>query len=256
MKSFEIDPICIYSEDENKAVCEEFGFESYFFENDPLGKKLNFGVEMALKSKWDYLMQINSDDILREEIFELYKPYFEKEEKCFGVGDVYFYDLHTGKVAHASNAYPLGCARLIHRSIFEKENLVKVRFVSSCSGKKFTHGKGEIVTMSKSCADSFKNIVKILSRESEFKLYTDTKNRVLDFDSDTRLAKVGVTSVKVETNKEVYVVDLKSETNIWSFNWFEDKIVKKDVLKYFPEKNEIRKLRQVYNHSNVHRGSR
>ena len=245
MKSFDIEPICIYSDRENEKLCNKFGFESYKHPNDPLGRKLNFGVEMALQSDWDYLMQINSDDLLRNEIFELYKPYIEKREKCFGVGEVYFYDLKSGRVAFAENAYPLGCARMIHRNVFDAGSLVKVKFLSSCSGKQ-TYGKGAITVMRKEVANRYNGIIKILSEENGFKLYTDTKNRVLDFDSDTRLARIGVNSVKVKTDKQVYVIDLKSGTNIWDFKWFEDRIVKKNVLKYFPEKNEIRKLRSVY----------
>jgi hypothetical protein len=74
MKSFDIEPICIYSDDDNKRLCEKYKFESYEFLNDPLGRKLNYGVEMALKSDWDYLMQTNSDDLIKEKLFEIYRP--------------------------------------------------------------------------------------------------------------------------------------------------------------------------------------
>ena len=242
MKSFDIDPICIYSDEENRKLCDKYGFESYEFPNDPLGRKLNYGVEMALKSEWDYLMQTNSDDLIKEKLFEIYRPYIESRVQCFGIGEVYFYDLKTGRVAFAENAYPLGCGRMIHRDVFNESSLVEVQFLSSCAGK-LTYGKGAKTTMTKKTARDLGKIVKVLTDVEKFKLYSDNKNRVLDFDSDVRLAKIGVSSVKVDGKGEVLVMDIKSETNIWGFDWFEDKLVDIDILKHFPERNEIRKLR-------------
>lgn len=135
MKSFDIEPICIYSDEENKVLCDQFGFESYEYPNDHLGAKLNYGIEKALESEWDYLTQIGSDNLVKEEIFELYKPYFEKEQQCFGIGEVYYYDVKTDRVAFVENAFPYGCMRMIHRDALLSHKMAKVIFKSSCEGK-------------------------------------------------------------------------------------------------------------------------
>ena len=247
MKSFDIEPICIYSDPENKMLCEKFGFESYEFPNEPLGAKFNFGIEKALTTKWDYLMQTNSDDLIKEELLELYQPYLWRKEQCFGVGEVYYYDLKSGRVAYVDNPFPLGCARMIHRDVITSHNKVEVKFTASVAGQ-ITFGKGAKTELTEKQAQSYGETVKIIGKVENFKLYTDNKNRVLDFDSDSRLAKIGVNSVKVPCDKKILVVDMKSDVNIWFFEWFEDSIIEVDILKHFPERNEIRKLRQVYSH--------
>lgn len=113
---------------------------------------------------------------------------------------------------------------------------------------KVSYGKGKETILTEQQARSYKDAIKIIGTVEQFKLYTDSKNRVLDFDSDSRLAKIGVYSLKIPTSKKILMIDLKTDVNIWSFEWFEDRIIEKDILKYFPEKNEIRKLRSV--HSN------
>jgi glycosyltransferase involved in cell wall biosynthesis len=89
--------LCVISEDEFVPICESFGFKWLMFPNDPLGKKINAGCLMALTEEPDYLMTMNSDSVVKKELFDYYRPYFEKKEQYFGVDRVTFVDSVSGE---------------------------------------------------------------------------------------------------------------------------------------------------------------
>lgn len=68
----EVSALAVISEDEMKPLCEQYGIDYCFYKNHPLGEKKNFGVQQALKKDFDYLVEIGSDDILKNEFLSLY----------------------------------------------------------------------------------------------------------------------------------------------------------------------------------------
>ena len=90
--------------------------------NSPLGRKKNGGVRCALNLEWDYLMELNSDSILNPAIFDLYKPYMEKEVPFFGLKDLYVTDYATKEslfIKDYNSGMTYGAGRMMHRSIVE-----------------------------------------------------------------------------------------------------------------------------------------
>jgi hypothetical protein len=247
IKKHGVSPICIYSDDENKELVEKFGFEGYYHENLPLGKKLNFGLKKGLESEWDYLIQIGSDDLLSDELFEIYKPWIESKEPAFGISKMYYYDIATGKAAYHESDYPFGCARMIHRDVLNGlTRRYKIRFYSSCAGSDFNYGKGQEILTGLDAAMDFERwgLAKIIDTvNGEGRLWTDHKNKSLDFDSDLRLKKRGVNFKNIRVDG-VMALDIKSDTNIWPFEHYAETDL--DVLKYFPESDAIRKTGQIY----------
>jgi hypothetical protein len=104
--------------DNIEIIKDEFNY--CFYDNNPLGKKLNAGIEYALDNfEFDYLMNLGSDDIIHPGIWSLYDQYFKVGNKFFGLDVVYFYDKISSKLA-CSTPYLWGAGRVIHREILEK----------------------------------------------------------------------------------------------------------------------------------------
>lgn len=123
-KTGEIEVLTILSnEDEyftqNLAIILDSGYQYCYYKNDPLGQKLNAGVEFALDFNFDYLMNLGSDDLIHPAILALYKPYMEAKEPFFGLNKVYFYDILKKRLA-ITVPYVFGAGRMIHRSVLEK----------------------------------------------------------------------------------------------------------------------------------------
>ena len=252
LKQFGVEPICIYSDKENEALVKEYGFEGYYHDNLPLGRKNNFGLKKALESEWDYFTQIGSDDLISNKLFEIYQPYFDQKELAFGVTKVHYYDINSGRAAEGVSSYPFGCARMIHRSVFTDYKVrCKVRFLESAAGKDFVTEKGKVMLLNPSAARRFvkSNLCEIIGEEEDNRqMWADDISRTLDFDSEFFLNTKGITVQRIHSD-EVLVLDIKSDVNIWSFDTFD--IIDNDVLINFSEKDAIRKLRQVYSDSAV-----
>ena len=253
LAKFGVEPICIYSDKENEKLVKEFGFEGYYFDNDPLGKKLNFGLKKALESEWDYFTQIGSDDLISDKLFEIYERYFERKELAFGVNVVHFYNMLTGEAAEGYSSYPFGCMRMLHRSVFTDYNIrYRVEILQSAAGLDFKIAKGAVMLINPSAARRFErsklaNIVGVEVDKRPF--WDDEKNKTLDFDSEFTLNTKGITVIRI-LSEEVLIIDLKTEVNLWPFEQFD--IIDKDILQYIPEKDAIRKTRQSYYNTELH----
>lgn len=243
IKKLPVDPICVYSEDESRELCEEFGFESYFFENDPLGKKLNFGVERALESQWDYMMQIGSDDLVNVELFDYYKPFIEDKTLAFGIGCIYFYDIPSGRTAIVNGSQVFGCGRMIHRNVLDGKVLkARFRYDRTYAGD-VTRRKGQEVIIPQVLAERMerKGVGEILDvGEYKAKLWSDNRSIGMDFDSEFRLSATGVDVKLVNVYKKPLILDIKSEVNLHKIE--EYNLIYFDIMKYFPEINGIRRF--------------
>lgn len=241
-KFIDIDPICIYSEHDSKALCDEYGFESYYHDNLPLGKKLNFGLSMALQSEWDYLMQIGSDDILNEKIFDYYKPFIENDVKAFGIKSVHFYNCIDKKSYHVVNTYPFGVGRMVHRTVFLDDLLMaKFKYNKSVAGANVSAKKGDIIEVPLYVAQRMSHGDIVALKRERFKMWPDDINKGLDFNSEFNLNRRGIEVKIVDIGSDVIALDIKSSINIWGTDLFDE--VNYDVLNYFEEGDAIRKLR-------------
>jgi len=120
----EYNVLAVISEPEYINVCESFGFHWVAADNNPLGAKINKGIRHALQFKWDYLMMMNSDDVIKTELIDrYYEPFFEKREPFFGISTVTYVNFYTNEAVEYDYEYSvLGIGKCIRRDVVERMN--------------------------------------------------------------------------------------------------------------------------------------
>jgi hypothetical protein len=118
----EIKVLCVISELYYKEICEDYGFEWVFCDNKPLGNKNNIGIKRALGNEWDYLMMMNSDDIIKAELLDkYYQPLFEKKVDFFGISKVTYVKFGTWEARLVEYGHAiLGIGKCIRREVVER----------------------------------------------------------------------------------------------------------------------------------------
>ena len=164
-KEFNIDVLCVVSEQWSKVAAFEYGFKYVEAPNDCLGTKMNIGIKEAMRYKFDYLMNLGSDDIITKELFKLYEPYLEKNIDMFGITKVTFIDSVGKEAKEFDYKILIGAGRCI-----KKEAIENVLKVGDMYDKK-QYGM-DMCSMAK-----FENISQI-EIESEFGLVYDIKSDV------------------------------------------------------------------------------
>ena len=127
----EVTPLFILSkEDPDIGVLRLIikGFKSIVRPNEPLGAKKNDGMMYALKSNWDYYMDMGSDNVWNPVMWQMYKPYFDKGTEYFGLKNIYSLN-RLDNIANFTEGYhkdmftekptALGVGRCIKRNIVE-----------------------------------------------------------------------------------------------------------------------------------------
>ena len=125
-----VTPIYILSREdpeyeENYVHITNKGFEVFEYKNNPLGEKHNAGIIHAMQYEFDYLMNINSDDILNTKLIDLYKEDIENQTPFFGINDLYIFDKVSGRMVllpDYNDSMCMGAGRMIHRTVLEKLN--------------------------------------------------------------------------------------------------------------------------------------
>lgn len=117
-----IDVTCVISEIEYIKVCEDYGFSWVWAENEPVGKKINKGIESTLKYPYDYLMMMNSDDVIDKKLIdEVYKPFFDKLNPYFGINRVTYVDFYTKEAWNKEYEFSvLGIGKCIRKDVVKK----------------------------------------------------------------------------------------------------------------------------------------
>lgn len=119
----EIRVLCVISESEYIKVCDSYGFNWIYADNNPLGDKINKGIRRALEFKgWDYLMMMNSDDVIKVKLIDdYYQLFFEKHEKFFGINTVTYVNFYTGEAREINYGYSiLGIGKCVRRDVVEQ----------------------------------------------------------------------------------------------------------------------------------------
>lgn len=227
--------LIVASNDQDAALAQEFGFDVFRYENKPLGRKFNAGIQHAMKWDWDYLFQLNSDDLLSTDFWALFAPYIEKRLHYFGVDRVYFYDSETRHIKNFQ--YMAGCGiRFIrwdlvaNAGIWNKTEATKKKILSR------TNNTARIAELQD-------------GRVERFELWENNANAGLDTCSDVNIilrTNYAQRLVRSKVEQRPVVVDIKSETNIHPFAEFRhSKTVSGDhrrqVLRRFPELMELEK---------------
>lgn len=115
---FEIIPHFVLSEEWAAQLCDEFGFAYTRAQNKPLGRKMNKGMREALKSEWDWLMQLGSDDFIEPKFLDYYWPYLQHEQ-FFGMRHLLVMDGRSGDLMSVGTEHVFGAVRCIKRGLVE-----------------------------------------------------------------------------------------------------------------------------------------
>lgn len=115
------DVMCVISEAEYINICNEYGFRWTYFENNPLGAKINHGIKQTLSSEWDYLMMMNSDNVIAVNLIDkYYDGLFKSGERFFGVNKVTYVNFETHEAREIDYGISvLGIAKCIRRDVVE-----------------------------------------------------------------------------------------------------------------------------------------
>ena len=218
LKHIPVEPLFIISHEdpyikEIKNILKEYN--TCTFPNFPVGRKLNAGINLALKEfKFDYLMNFGSDNIVSPELFAIYKPYFEKNKLFFGVNNLYimnYIDKEIMFVEDYNIKKPIGAARMIHRSILNK----------------------------------------MFNKKQN--LYDNLNSNGMDTNSQQRIYKhTKIEPIIIDTVTQPFILDIKTATNINTFQLMIKRAEKvdnsKEIIEYFSNySNKLcRKYRQTY----------
>lgn len=116
----QIEALAIISEDSMKPVCEKYGIEWCFYKNFPLGEKKNFGLSQALKKDFDYLIEVGSDDVLKNGFLTLYPWNLD----VMGLNDFIILNSEDGNCRRISGRNLLyGTGRAYSRKVVESGDL-------------------------------------------------------------------------------------------------------------------------------------
>jgi hypothetical protein len=117
---FDIKVLAVASEPEMLELCEKYNVITVMHDNDPLGKKKNFGLKAAMAMQFDYMMEIGSDTLILDDLLEEYKKHFIGVHHFFGVGDCAFIDSDTHACRRAVGHATYGGGRMISRAALDK----------------------------------------------------------------------------------------------------------------------------------------
>jgi len=120
LQDFDIQVFAIVSpedETENKDLLNEAGYIVYEYKNFPLGEKKNAGIKEALKYDFDYLMELNSDDVVKDDLLKLYKKDMENKIPFLAITNFVFVNSATGEIKEIRGRTIYGIGRAYRKDI-------------------------------------------------------------------------------------------------------------------------------------------
>lgn len=231
----------VSSDAEDTSLAKEFRYYYCETDNKPLGAKFNKGLYAALQSDipFDYIWQLNSDDLLSNKLADLFTPLFERGEKFFGINKLYAYDAPTGRMRHYE--YLDGCGiRVIHRSVIETVGYCyHVENKQSAIGVNFSEIKGErqYIPVPRYKEARHQRLDSLIY----FKFWQDSLNKGLDNNSMNRVYRFmpDVFPMRIPRQESPMVVDIKSEENIWTYDSLKDLHSNADYALNDAQKNKV-----------------
>ena len=265
---WDIEPLFVVSEDWAEEWCEEERVDHIWVENDPLGRKMNLGVEAVMELDFTHLMFFNSDTIVANELLDVYQPYLEGKEKVFdqvieffGIDKVHFID-REGKRAKLVD-YDLticGAAKVVSKDFLKKYAYrVKVKWLDSYSGIHGSWGLGETTWIHLLQAQEMEEqgAVEIISKP-KYTIWDADRSDTIDYQFLDRILFSGkqVPNKCINLETKPLVFDIKSDVNIWDYDSIKGERVNYDeVIKNIPEIDAGGKIGQADHLSVVHKNS-
>lgn len=216
---FPVDFLAVISEDSMKPLCKKYGVDYVVHDNAPLGRKKNFGLTEAFKKDWDYLIELGSDDVLKTELLELYRPHFESNHPQLGINSFCHLNSEDLNCRLINTATSYGLGRALERSALEKVTKgVEIEAIQTLISPGRSVQAGQVGFFGKRDALLMERVgqVKVISEEKH-KLWNDVINKGLDNNSNFFLARSGVMDRRIKSD-EPLAIDIKGKDNIWAFN--------------------------------------
>lgn len=116
---FPMEFLAVISEESMIPLCEQYGVKWCMHQNLPLGAKKNFGLSEALKLDWDYIIELGSDDLLKNEVLELYAPFFGHKD-YITMDSLVFLNSETGSCRWIKSGSLFGLGRCLSRRVIEE----------------------------------------------------------------------------------------------------------------------------------------
>lgn len=237
--AFEIKPFFAVSEYYDEKVIQDAGFDYVYAENNPLGAKKNKLIDFVVRSwKFDYVMELNSDNVISNEVLDIYEPLMLDNVPLFCPDNVAFVDVNTGKTASWHTDFITGAARCMSRRAVEacSSKLIKMHVAMASPTESFQGKKWMPVAIAEKWISE--GLAKDLG-QTETHCWTDSFNCGMDTDNTMRLKSLNIHNTLVNVPFGT-VVDMKSETNIHSIGEFKQlDLTPAQLLKEIPEKKSI-----------------
>ena len=217
IKSLGLDMFAIVSEDWAEDLCKEYGADYIWTDNIPVGRKYNTGLAAVLDRDYDYLMTFNSDTLINPKLLDVYEYYMNAGIDLIGVDKVYF--VEDGKAKFVDYKLQIiGAGRMISfKSLRKIARRIKVRFLNSIAGSlNGNAGEERYINRGQARMGAKAGFLEILD-DARVMLWDDNLNNTLDNSSNMKLIYEGASNKCVDVGKYPYVIDLKSEVNIWKF---------------------------------------
>jgi len=96
------------------------GYDYYIYKNRPLGEKKNEGLRYSFRFDWDYLLEMGSDNILNNQVWDIYRDHWG--EDMFGFLNLHIYDIYSKEMVELmdwNDDMCFGAGRMIRRDICE-----------------------------------------------------------------------------------------------------------------------------------------
>lgn len=217
---FPIEALAVISEESIIPLCRKYGIDFCSYKNQPLGEKKNYGLSVAMgKPGWDYLIEIGSDDVLKTEILELYKPFINQGAEFFGIKHFYYVNSENGECRRLQSETTYGAARCIKREAIQRaaygvDILAKDDII--CPGRSTARGQTGFFKVDVAEENQRLGRLEIIS-EPKYKLWRDDLTRALDNHSTHFLMTNGIGHRTVKSEKALGI-DIKSDENLWPYN--------------------------------------
>lgn len=219
---YKIQAVAVVSEPWAKKLCNKYDIKWVYADNEPLGAKLNEGLEHCMGLTFDYLMTLGSDDLIADKLLDIYEPYLEQGTELFGTDKICFVKENKAKMV-SYNLTIAGAGRMIKREILEKicMNNVKVEYLCSMAGSMGVYTQGDVDYIKKHRAFPMerKGVLRILS-PAKVNLWQDERQSALDHNSNMKLITGGASNKCMDIS-EPLIVDIKSDINIWGYDYIE-----------------------------------
>jgi len=214
-----VDALIVGSEYDHEKLAKKYSFKYCSHENI-LGAKLNHALSIALKSEWDYLMQIGSDDLIHPDIFEAYKPHYGQD--IFGIDKCYMHEQNSGKTKlfTYSGGALLGAGRMISRKAIEQTAIChEVKPLTQLSNGTETWNRNRPVKVPQKIANSWieSGHANLINDTKTIHLWNPAAMKGMDSYSQKLLSSNGFDFNVIEP-ETVLLCDVKTETNIFSFD--------------------------------------